>query len=50
MLVVRKQNATDAGACLPLLQPVERPADRALEGGRKGHGMESGQMTACANL
>jgi hypothetical protein len=50
MLVVRKQNATDAGASLPPLQPVERPADSALEGGGKGHGMESGQMPACANL
>jgi len=50
MLVVRKQNATDAGASLPPLQPVVRPAESALEGGEKGHCMESGQMPACANL
>ena len=50
MLVVRKLNAADAGASLPPLQPVESPADRVLEGGGKGHWMESGQMPACADL
>jgi len=50
MLVVWKQNVTDVGASLPPLQPVERPADRALEGGGKGHRMECGQMPACGNL
>jgi hypothetical protein len=50
MLVVRKQNATDTGACLLPLQLVERPADRDLMGGGKGHGRECRQMPACANL
>jgi len=50
MLVVRKQSATDAGASLPPLQPVEGLAESALEGGRKGHWMECGQMPACANF
>jgi len=48
MFVVRKQNATDARASLPPLQLVERPADHALDGGGKGHWMESGQMPASA--
>jgi len=50
MLVVRKRNTIDAGASLPPLQPVERLVESALEGGGKGHWMESGQMPACANL
>jgi len=50
MLVVRKRNATDAGASLLPLQPVEGPAESALEGGRKGHWMESEQMPARANF
>ena len=33
------QNTTDAGASLPQLQPVEGPADRALEGCGKDHGI-----------
>jgi hypothetical protein len=37
MLVVRKQNATDAGASLPPLQLVEIPADRALESEGQGN-------------
>jgi len=44
MLVVRKQNTTDSGASLPSLQPVERPAESALEGSGQGHWMESRQM------
>jgi len=34
---LRTQNTTDAGASLPPLQPVEGPADRALEGYGKDH-------------
>jgi len=50
MLVVQNQNSTDTGASLPPQQPVETPADTLLEGGGKGHWMESRQMPACANL
>jgi len=50
MLVVQEQNAWYAEACLPPLYLVERPAECALEGGRKGLWMESGQMRAFANI
>jgi hypothetical protein len=50
MLVVQRRNTTDAGASLPPLQPVERPAESALEGGVEGYRMESGQMPTCADL
>jgi len=39
-----------AGAPLPPLQPVERPAKSALESGGKGDGLESGQMPTRAGL
>jgi len=50
MLVVWRDSVPNAGAPLPPLQPVESPADRALEGGGKGRGMESGQMPTRADL
>jgi len=58
-LVKAAENLSNKIFCLGLvrqeqppspLQPVERPAESALEGGGKGHWMESGQMPACANL
>jgi hypothetical protein len=39
-----------AGARLPPLQPVERPAESALESGGKGDRLESRQMPTCADL
>jgi len=50
MLVMQKQNTTDAGASLLPLQPVVIPAESTLEGVGKGHWMESEQMPACANF
>lgn len=50
MLLVQMQNTTDVGTSLASRQPGEGPADRALEGGRKGLEMNSWQMPACANL
>jgi hypothetical protein len=47
---LRKRNTADVGASLPPVQPVERPAVTALEGGGKGYCMESEQMQACANF
>jgi hypothetical protein len=40
----------DAGTSLPPLQPMERPAENALERGGESDGMESGQMPTRANL
>jgi len=53
MLVVRRRRqdgGPDVGTPLPPLQPVERPAKNAMEGGGKGDGLESGQMPTCADL
>jgi len=50
MLVVCRDNGPDAGAPLPPLQPVERPAESTLESGGKGDGLERGQMPARAGL
>jgi len=44
MLVVCRDSGPDAGAPLPPLQPVERPAESPLESGGKGDGLESRQM------
>jgi hypothetical protein len=46
MLVERRrmQAGTDAGTSLPPLQPMERPAEDALERSGKSDGMESGQI------
>jgi len=47
MLVVRwrrQDGSPDAGASLPPLQPMERPAEDALEKGGNSDGMKSGQM------
>jgi len=47
MVVVRRDSDPDpdAGAPLPPLQPLERPAESTMEGGGKGDRLESGQMT-----
>jgi len=50
VLVVWRDSGPDAGAPLPPLQPVERPAESTLEGGGKGDGLESGQMPTRAGL
>jgi len=50
MLVVWRDSGPDAGAPLPPLQPVERPAESTLEGSWKGDGLESGQMPTHAGL
>jgi len=50
MLVVQRRDTTDAGTSLPPQQPVERPAESALEGGGEGYRMESGQMLTCADF
>ena len=50
MLVVQKGSSTDAGASLPPLQPMERPADDTLEDSGKGHRLESAQMPTCADF
>jgi len=50
MLVVCRDSGPDAGAPLPPLQPVERPAESTLESGGKGDGLESGQMPTRAGL
>jgi len=42
VLVVRRDDNTDAGAPLSPLQPVERPSENALESGGEGDGLESG--------
>ena len=47
MLVVRwwrQDGNPDAGASLPPLQQMDRPAENAVEEGGEGKGMESGQM------
>jgi len=46
----RRQDGPDAGAPLPPLQPVERPATGTMEGGGKSDGLESGQMPTRADL
>jgi len=53
MLVVqqrRQDGGPDAGASHPPLQPMERPAENALERGGESNGMESGQMPTGASL
>jgi hypothetical protein len=50
VLVVRGDDSLDAGASFPLLQSVERRAARALERGEEGDGLESGQMSARADI
>jgi len=50
MLVVRRDSGPDAGAPLPPLQPVERPAESALESSGEGDGLESGQMLTRAGI
>ena len=50
MLVVQRRSSTDAGASLPPLQPMETPAEDALEDGGKDHRLESGQMPTCADF
>jgi len=50
VLVVRRRSSADARASIPPLQPVERPAKSALEGGGEGHRLESGQMPTRADL
>jgi len=53
MLVVRRwrqEGGPNAGTPLPPLQPVERPAESAMEGGGKGDELESGQMLTRAGL
>jgi len=50
MLVVQWQSSTAAGASLPPLQLMERPAQDALEDGGKGHRLETGQMPTCADF
>jgi len=50
MMVVWRDCVPDAGAPLPLLQPVERPPERTIECGGTGAGLERGQMPARADL
>ena len=49
-MVVPRDSGPDAGATVPPLQPVERPAESSLEGGGKGDGLESRQMPTRAAL
>jgi len=52
MLVVRQrrhEGGPDAGTPLPPLQPVERPAEHAMEGGGKGDRLETGQIPTGAD-
>jgi hypothetical protein len=50
MLVVQRRSSTGVGASLPPLQPMERPAEDALEDGGVGYRLESGQMLTCADF
>jgi hypothetical protein len=50
LMVVQRRSITDAGASLPPLQPMERPADDAAEDVGKGHRLESEQMPTCADF
>jgi hypothetical protein len=53
MMVVRRQKqdgGPDMGTSIPPLQPMERPAEDALERGGESDGMESGQMPTNASL
>jgi hypothetical protein len=43
VLVVCRDSCPDAGAPLPPLRPVERPAECTLEGGGKGDGWKAGR-------
>jgi hypothetical protein len=46
----RQDGGPEAGTSLPPLQPMERPAEDALERGGESNGMESGQMPTRASL
>jgi len=50
MLVVWKDCGPDAGAPLPPLQQMERPAEDTLENSGTDNRLESGQMPARADL
>ena len=50
MLVVHRDSGPDAGAPLPPLQPVERPAKCPLESSGRGDGLESRLMPPRADL
>jgi len=50
MLVVCSDNGPGAGAPLPPLQPVERPAEFTLESGGIGDRPERWQMPTLAGL
>jgi len=47
---LRQDGSPDAGASLPPLQQVERPAENALERGGESKGMEDRQMSTCVSL
>jgi len=46
----RQDGSPDAGASLPPLQPMDRPAEDSLDKGGKSDGMESGQMLTRESL
>jgi len=50
MIVVWRDGVPDAGAPLPPLQQLERPAGDALEESETGDRLESGQLPARADL
>jgi len=50
MLVVGRDSVSDAGAPLPPLQTVERPAESALEGSGEGDRLGSRQIQTRADL
>jgi len=50
MLVVWRECGLDAGAPLPPLEQIERPAEDTLEDSGTDNGLESGQMPARADL
>jgi len=50
VLVVRRRSGADVRTSIPPLQPVERPAKSALQGGGEGHRRECGQMPTRADF
>jgi len=50
LLMMQRRDTTDAGASLPQMQPVERPAESTLDGGGEGCRMKSGQMPTCGDF
>ncbi|KAF8545119.1 hypothetical protein BDD12DRAFT_872043 [Trichophaea hybrida] len=50
ILPFRLIQSPDAGTPPPSLQPVETPAAEALEEGGEGNGLESGQVSAGADI